>query len=479
MKLIANFVSLAAGEFIAKGLTFVSFAYLARTAGPEGFGWIEFAGASVLCAGLVVEQGFNTLGAREIARDPRRMDRLVSEIILVRLILALAAYITLVIAALAFSPAILLTRLILVYGLSLLAMPMLLQWVFQGHDQMRVVAAIQIGRQLIFAILVFTLVRDLTSIWLVGVAETVATLTAATIGMTLYRRRFAGHVQFRWPVRPQLVRDGAVIGLSQIFWVVKMSGSTLLLGLIARPEDIGFFGAAMRILMAVHTFVWLYYFNLLPTLVRARNTDSTSFGELVSSSLRYIAWIAALGVGLWIVMAPKITEMIYGTAFAAASLPLQIFAFVCGVAAISGHYRFGLIAASEQTAEMLTSLGGAIISVIVVPIGYVLGGVVAAAIGLCVAEVAIWLSAWGFGRSRLGLRDHSQFLIRPALAALSIAICLAWLPASSTLIRLATVVSTFIILALALDPAVRNVVRTYISGSNVDQPRAALSKASR
>ena len=49
MKLLKNFLSLAGAEMAAKGLTFAAFAYLARVAGPDGFGYIEFAGAAVLC----------------------------------------------------------------------------------------------------------------------------------------------------------------------------------------------------------------------------------------------------------------------------------------------------------------------------------------------------------------------------------------------------------------------------------------------
>ena len=48
-----------------------------------------------------------------------------------------------------------------------------------------------------------------------------------------------------------------------------MFGSTLIIGLVATAEDTGYFAGAMRILIALHTFVWLYYFNLLPSLSRS------------------------------------------------------------------------------------------------------------------------------------------------------------------------------------------------------------------
>src|SRR5215470_6824792 len=45
MKLVKNFLSLAGAEVISKLVTFAAFAYLARVAGPDGFGYLESATA--------------------------------------------------------------------------------------------------------------------------------------------------------------------------------------------------------------------------------------------------------------------------------------------------------------------------------------------------------------------------------------------------------------------------------------------------
>lgn len=387
-------------------MTFAAFAYLARVAGPEGFGYIEFAAAAAMCAGLIVEQGFNPFGAREIAKAPERTTALVSEIVLVRMLLAVGMYVALVIFALAFNRAAIQTRLLLVYGLSLLAMPLLLQWVFQGHDQMPTVAAIQVIRQTVFALVVFMLVRQTSQIWLVGVAETLGATCAATFGVWTYRRRFNGRLQLRWKFSPQLLREGLTIGLSQIFWVVKMTGATLIVGLIASAEDVGYFGGAMRILMALHTFVWLYFFNLLPSMSRGWIANDGSFAALIARSFKGVLLASAIGAGIWVALAPMVVRIVYGPQFAPAGVALQWFAGVCAVAALSGHFRFGLIAAGFQTAEMLTALVGAIAAAVLIPVGYFTARVAGAAAGLFIAEVLIGASAWWFASQRL--RQHKS-----------------------------------------------------------------------
>jgi PST family polysaccharide transporter len=463
LKLFKNFLSLAGAEMAAKVLTFAAFAYLARVAGPGGFGYVEFAVAAVLCAGLIVEQGFNAFGAREIAKSPQWTEELVSEIFLVRLALAICLYLAVVIFALISDRAPVLTRLLLVYGLSLLAMPLLLQWVFQGHDQMRTVAAIQILRQMIFAALVFALVRKASQLWLAGVAETAGAAGAAAFGVWMYRRRFKGRIRLRFSVSPQLLREGVTIGLSQIFWVAKMSGATLILGIIATPEHIGFFGGAMRILMALHTFVWLYYFNLLPSLARAWAAADGSFAALIERSLHGVAWAAVIGAGVWVVVAPQVVQIIYGPAFAPAGAPLQWMAAVCAVAAVSGHYRFGLIAAGHQTAEMMTALFGAITATFLIPVGYAVASVGGAAAGLCVAEVVVLGRAWWYGRQRLSLKGHIGFLIRPLIAVAVVGGGVWWLPSLAWGSRAVVVAVALIALAWAMDAKLRDRLRQLAS----------------
>ena len=81
MKLLRNFLSLAAAEIVSKILTFIAFSYLARTVGAASFGYVEWAGAALLCAGLIIDQGFGFYGAREIAKTPSRAAGLIAEIV--------------------------------------------------------------------------------------------------------------------------------------------------------------------------------------------------------------------------------------------------------------------------------------------------------------------------------------------------------------------------------------------------------------
>ncbi len=459
MKLLKNFLSLAGAEVFSKLLTFAAFAYLARALGPGGFGYIEFAGAVLMCASLIVDQGFSPYGAREIAKAPKQTGRLTAEVVTVRFVLAAGGYLAIVLFALLIDHGPVLLRLLLVYGLSLWAAPLLLQWVFQGHDRMHLVAVAQVIRQTMFAATVFAFVRGTEQILIVAWAEVAGVTSAAAYCVWMYRRHFRAGTRLRPAVSAQLLREGVPIGLSQMFWVVKMFGGTLVLGVIASAQTVGFFAGAQRILLAAHTFVWLYYFNLLPTMARAWQQNGGEFNRLIERSMHSMVWLAvAAGLG-WVALSHDAMRIIYGPRFAPAGTVLALLAGVCVMALISGHYRFGLIAAGHQTAEMLTSALGAAIALVLIPVGYFKAGLNGAAMGLVVAEAAIWLSSWWCARRLLSVKGNARLLLRPLLAA-GLASGVLWgLPLESQKVRLAVALLLLAGLALAVDPRLRDGLR--------------------
>jgi PST family polysaccharide transporter len=461
MKLAQNFLSLAGAEVISKIVTFAAFAYLARVAGPDGFGYLEFAGATLFCAWILVEQGLGSYGAREIAKAPQRTAELVVEIAFARLLFAVIAYAAIIAFALSSNHALIVTRLILIYGASLLFGPLLLQWVFQGHDRMRVVAAAQVIRQTAFAIIVFIFVREAGRIWPAAVAEVAGAASAAIYLVWMYQRQF-GVKRLRLSVTPRLFREGVVIGLSQMFWVARIFGATLILGFIAPAGEIGYFAGALRILVALHAFVWLYCFNLLPSMSRSWREDREAFVALINRSMRVVAHLAAATGLAWVAVAPLAMTSFYGSAFAPGAETLQWMAGVCVVAALSGHYRYGLIAAGRQNVEAAAAALGAVAAAVAIPFGYSMFGLRGAAMGMLAAETTVWMITWNCGVRMLGLKGHAKLLLRPLLALILVSTWLWSMPISSAISRSAMGAASMIALALVFDAEARRLATPHI-----------------
>jgi O-antigen/teichoic acid export membrane protein len=366
LSLARNLTSLITAELVAKLATFVAMAYLAR-----------------------------------VARDPACRSLLVSRVVSLRFIFAALACAAIVILAAVLDRPTAQTRLLWSYGGAVLFMPLLLQWVFQGHDWMGRAALVQVVRQAVFAAGVLLLVQSADTAWRTGVAEAAGVTAAAIYSLWGYRRWFADRWHWRIDLPRTLLRDGLTIGLSQMCWSAKMFGATVLIGLMATPSDVGLFGSAMRLLIAAHAFVWLYFFNISPTLSRLWWNERLGFRLFYRTSSARVAVAAILGGAGWVALAPWVVRIVYGTEFERATVPLRWLAGVCLMAALSGHARFGLIAAGRQADELFSSATGMIVAWIALPIGYWQGGPAGAAIGLVCAEAATWLVAWAFARRLL------------------------------------------------------------------------------
>lgn len=403
--LVRNFISLVGAEAFSKIITFAAFAYLARICGPAGFGYVEWSAAILMCASLIVDQGFNSYGAREIAKNPDGTNRLVAEIVSARFLLAAASFLAIVVFAFAFVTEETVLKLVLAYGLSLWTLPLLLQWVFQGHDRMKLVAVTQVVRQTVFVVVVIALVRNANDLVFVGFAEVAGVTVAAIFSIWAFRKFLNGKIWFRPILSRKLFFEGTPIGLSQAFWVLRMFGATLILGLLASAEDTGYFAGAMRIFIALHTFVFLYYFNLLPSLSRTWVEGREKFTALIWRSMRIVLGASFLAGVIWLLLAPTMMVVSYGEGFAFGGRALQWLAGAWISAAISGHFRFGLIAAGKQKYEMFSSAFGAVVVVISIPIGYANGGPTGAAIGIFIAEFAVLILTWALAK---------RFLFRPS-----------------------------------------------------------------
>lgn len=354
-RLAINFLFLSCGESVAKLLTFITFSYLARTLGPWNYGLLEFTLALMVFFTLPVDLGLGAYGAREIARNPQNARRLLQEITGLRIALALCSMLALGIFVGLIHKSIELKLLLLLYGVSLLGAPFLLQWFFQAHDRMLWVGLATIVRQMVFALAIFVICRQHMPLVYVGLAECLSVAAVATFCIHVTRHQ----MNFGWP-RPDLrishltghLREAFPIGLTELAWAFMWYFCTVLLGFVFADQSLGWFGASHRALMALHTFVWLYFFNLLPSISRCVALPKQQLVDLMDHSIRFTAWVGLLAAGMLTIMAPLLLGLIYGPKFRAGASSFGVLAWMLPVAMLSGHHRYILIAYNRQKTSL-------------------------------------------------------------------------------------------------------------------------------
>ncbi|MBI1354826.1 MAG: oligosaccharide flippase family protein [Acidobacteria bacterium] len=368
--LARNFLWLTVGETAAKVFSFLAFTHLGRTLGPERYGDLEFSIATVVFFTLFVQMGLGSYGAREIARTPERAQDLLGEIFQLRLAMAALSVAVLLGFAAVIPKATDVRELLAAYGLSLLVTPLLLLWFFQGHDAMHWVAGANLLRISAFATAAFLLFQKSSPLWAVGLYETGAVLLSAGFGFWAAGARMGYRLpRLRWkPAALWLhMRKGAPIGGSNLAWAALWFFPVVILGLLRTDESVGWFGAAHRATMSVHTFVWWYFFNLLPAISRTTAQPREELRRLIAPSLELTSWGGpALALALSL-PATQLLSVAYGAQFAGAGPLLAALIWAIPVTLLSGHYRFILIAFDLQDRLLWwTLLSAALASVLTI-----------------------------------------------------------------------------------------------------------------
>jgi O-antigen/teichoic acid export membrane protein len=350
-RLALNFLYLSGGEFTAKLLAFASFTYLARVLGPPDYGLVEFTLAVMVFFTLPVDLGLSSYGAREIARNPDAAARLLHEITGLRVILTLCSMLGLGVFILVIQESFEVKILLALYGVSLLPWPFMLLWFFQGHERMHWVGIASLVRQTVFAAVVFMLCRPGTPLKYIGWGECLAETAVAIFCIAVARRRFG----VAWPspdfradrLIPHL-KQAAPIGLTELAWACMWYFCTVLLGFLHSGPALGWFGASHRTLMALNTFVYLYFFNLLPSISRCVALPRSHLLGLMDRSIRFAGWTGLIVAALLTALAPHLLGLLYGANYKAASGSFAILVWMLPVTMISGHHRYALIAYNRQ-----------------------------------------------------------------------------------------------------------------------------------
>jgi O-antigen/teichoic acid export membrane protein len=194
------------------------------------------------------------------------------------------------------------------------------------------------------------------------------------------------------------------MGLSDFTWACLWYSPALIIRWLGLGmEQVAWIASSVRIVLALHTFVWLYFFNMLPNMAKELTVGVDEWRGLITRSLAASMWPACLIALGGTLVAPILLPLVFGSPYEAAVRPFQIAIWMIPVAWFSGHFRFSLIAAGQQRWEFAASAVTAVVTVAsAIGLGYIYGSVGGAvallAGGIVNAAVAVAASHRQIGR---------------------------------------------------------------------------------
>ncbi len=389
-RIFKNFTSLAVAEGIAKTIGLVSTVYLARMLGAEGFGILGFSFAVLSFFALLVNLGFDTLGIREVARDRTQIHKYVSNIVAIRLLLAVCAYAVLV-------GFVVLTNLpadtksfLLVVGLSVFTSALNLGWVFQGIERMEITGIARVFESLLYLIGIVLFVKMKGQLDLVAFCFVIAGVVTFVLMSAISFRTFGLFrisVDLRWwrDLLKQSVPIGISLFLIQIYYYVD----TVMLGFMRSEAEVGYYVSAYKLMLVSLIPAGLILNVFFPLLSRK---DEIHLPDVAKNYVKMMFFIGIPVAVAGILFARELIDLFYGIQYEQAILPFTI--LMINPLFVFANMAFGnpLLAWDKQRVYMRWIALGAVVNVILNFVLIPSYGMIGAAVATVLTEAAI---LWG------------------------------------------------------------------------------------
>ncbi len=422
-RLARNFAALGAAEIACRGTSVAVALALTHRLGPAGYGRAEFAFGVVGWLILLIRDGFDLTGAREVARNPGRIRSLVNHLLGLRLAIA-AGLLGLLVAVGCLTLETAGDRgLLALYGLLLLTTGAGLDYAFRGLERMGVIAASLLVRTGVYAAGVGLLVQGPER--LAWVPALLVLGEAAGIGLiwAVYARRYGlPRPRLRQSRRVALLlRRGRSVALVQIAQAVLATADLLVVGLLNGWSDVGIYSAPHRLTTAVLTFGLIVPQVAFPGLARAWRSDPERARRALDGCVRWLALgLVPVAVGTTVLAGPLVRLLLHD-AFAASAPLLAIGIWRAPLLIVAALYQTALIALNRESSGVRLLVLTAAIAGPMVVVGHALGGLAGAAAVPVLIGLGLVLAGYR-GLARLGRAPAwHHHLARPLIAATAMA----------------------------------------------------------
>ena len=405
-----NFLTLGAGEILARLVAFAGMVYLARVLGAEAQGIIGFALAVTLYLARLADGGmeFFGLGIQLIAEDPRRLHSVAPSLIGARLLIAAGCVLVLVILA-QFLPSPDGTVLAL-YGTTLITVAFGTRWIFLGLQVPLPVALARAAGEIVMVLLVVALVHGPEDVVRAPLAQLAGDFLAALLlvwGLT--RRGWRPSVRLDWKIAYPILRRAAPLIASGMLGLMIYNSDLIMLRFFRDSAAVGYYAVAYALISFLLNLGTTYGQSLLPIL--ARQADAAARRQLYQTALAQVSAVTvpiALGGCL---VASQMIDVVFGPAYAASTIALQLLLWSIPLGLLREVATTALIVSGSRSRILRLTGASAtlniLLNLVLIPVFGIPGAAVAtiATEALRLALSAAYANRTGFGllpAARLG-----------------------------------------------------------------------------
>ncbi|OPX18110.1 hypothetical protein BXT86_02890 [candidate division WOR-3 bacterium 4484_100] len=345
-KVSKNFIFLFTGDIIVRIIGFIATVYIARILDIAGFGLISYGLAFLNYALLFGNPGVTTIGAREIAKEEKFQD-VIAKVLGVRFFLSLIIFLLLGVGLLIVPGGILTKRIIFFYALCIFPASLLLEFVFQGREDMEYIGIGRVIQYGVYLALLFLFVKKGQDILMVPISFLVGYSVIAVFLIFIFLVRY-GPIRFSFRDWRLLLSMAIPVGLATVLNQVSLNLPVIILGIFHSKSEVGAFSAGLKIIMVLLIIERVLYFIFFPIVARQYRHSPEKLHQSFTFILRIIFSLTVPILVGGLVLGPRMIVAIYGQGFVQAVNIFSIMLFYFFLSPLNTIFGYGLVAFDKE-----------------------------------------------------------------------------------------------------------------------------------
>ena len=306
-----NFISLVLLQGVNYLLPLLSFPFLFRILGVERYGLVTFGYALMQYFIMFTDFGFNLSATKYISQhrnNLRAINAYLNSAMIGRVVLCFISFIVLLVLISTFdkfrSES---TLYILFFGI-IIGNVMFPMWFFQGMENMKYITIFNIVAKSLSFIPFFIFIRGPEDYLYVPICYSVGFILAGLVSLCIVYYKMG----MRWYITPAsqikcALKDSSTYFLSRASTSLFTTSNSFLLGLVCGNTAVGYYSAAEKLYQAYNQLLSPFTGVLFPHIAKSR--DVAFFKKVFYR----IAVLNILSVGLVLMLASYVLQIVYGT----------------------------------------------------------------------------------------------------------------------------------------------------------------------
>jgi O-antigen/teichoic acid export membrane protein len=399
LSIAKNAFALTAANVLAKIVTGVVAVFLTRYLGPDAYGGysiaLTYAGTFIVFA----ELGLSQLMVQEGSRRPAALPEYLGNALLVKTVLAAAAYALMLVCARPAGYGVQVQNLIVFAGLGT-AVNAVCQSVYnyyQAVERMAVAAFYQLLTAILLAGFSAAVILASLSVRAVLISQLAVYLAVGVLLTLALRGRI--RPQPRPRALPAMIRQALPFGVHRMFYYLYLQMSVLLLSFSgATTYEVGIYAAPYRLIQLLLFIPSTLTSALYPVLYQQGLGDRSGHRQTTEKICKLLVGIGLPGSVLLSVLAAPFIRWLLGEQFIASAPVLTLVAWLLALECLSFSLGDVLTTTNRQTQRMAVQGAGLLALLLFMPLGYRLAGLTGIAAVVLAVAVLIFLGYYALVR---------------------------------------------------------------------------------